>query len=124
MAAAFFGGAIAVFIVGIANLIRLNSSIVHYGYLLGSFVIIVGLSAWAMQALEIENRNLSVVMRISGFALMGLLYFLHRRAYRSMQVMGVDHPSPYVLVICACIVGIVAGFIGAIAIRVLTAQQL
>ena len=104
MAAAFFGGAIAVFIVGIANMVRLKAQALSYVGLILGFGVTVSLSYGLPVVFELEARSNSVLIRIGGFALMGLLYLMHRREYRSMQLMGTDAPSPYLIVIVACIV--------------------
>lgn len=104
MAAAFFGGSIAVFIIGVANMIRLQSPALPYLYLTLGFGAILTLSNWLPVVYELEARNSSVITRLGGFVLMGLLYLIHRREYRSMQVLGADPPSPYLIVILACIV--------------------
>ena len=108
MASAFFGGVFAVVVIGVANIVRLRAPVWHVLALLaGATCYVIGCYLYLLSP-NAEESTLRLFDRMGGFALMGVLYLLHRREYRAMNVMGTEAPSPYLPVIGACIVGLAA----------------
>ncbi len=108
--AAFFGGALAVTIIGGDNARRLGRSNKDFFWvLLGLAAGIATLAIWAL-VLEPDGfarSNFGILNRGVGFAIAGLFYMVHRFAYRAMQMTGRKSPSPWVPVICAVLAAIV-----------------
>ncbi|MEM8983970.1 MAG: hypothetical protein AAGC71_13150 [Pseudomonadota bacterium] len=108
IAAAFFGGGVAVVIMGTLNAYRLGrlgrDAILLIGMLLlsvGTLVAMIEMTAGGDTA-----RTARLVNRGLGFVLCGALYLLHQRAFKAMNFLGLDKPSPYVPVIAAIVVSI------------------
>jgi cytochrome bd-type quinol oxidase subunit 2 len=111
IAAAFFGGAFAVLVLGGENSRRQRRLTRDLPWLL------LGLAAWLGIALLpfldsfsstiADHRAMArLVNRGAGFVLAGVFYCLHRRNYRTMATMGLAPPKPYGPVAAAVISGI------------------
>ncbi|MEM1260841.1 MAG: hypothetical protein AAGH76_00450 [Pseudomonadota bacterium] len=105
IAAAFFGGGIAVVMMGTLNAQRLSRLGRDSIWLILMLLLSIGAVVFAIE-LDVSESGRSlraVVSRGLGFALCGVLYVMHRRAFKAMTVLGLDPPSPYKPVIVACI---------------------
>jgi hypothetical protein len=111
IAAAFFGGAFAVLVLGGENSRRQRRLTRDLPCLF------FGLAAWVGIALLpfldsfsggiADHRAMArLINRGAGFALAGVFYCLHRRNYRTMATMGLEPPKPYGPVVATVITGI------------------
>ena len=112
VAAAFFGGGVAVCVMAMLNAHRLRRLGKDWVWLL---LALAGSVAALMFAIDYyglaesqSNREIRMVNRGVGFALVGLFYWVHRPQYRSMTATGATVPKPYVPVIAAVLVGFAA----------------
>jgi len=113
VAAAFFGGGLAVVMIAALNskrLQRLSRDLVWLALGVACVVAVIAATAEAIEgnAAEEVRRGLRLASRAVGFALVGGYYFLHRRAYRTMSATGIDPPSPYLVVIAAVLLSVFA----------------
>ena len=113
VAAAFFGGGLAVVIVAALNsgrLERFPRDLVWHALGVAAVVaVIVAIAQMTEGNISQDTRSgLRLASRAMGFALVGGYYFLHRRAYRTMTVAGMDPPSPYLVVIVAVVASVFA----------------
>lgn len=100
IAAAFFGGAFAVPLLAIENSRRLSR--------LGKDLpwLVLGLAAAALALLLVLrstdgaqfSSELRLMSRALGFAFVGACYWLHRQAYRSLKMIGIEPASPWLAV--------------------------
>lgn len=111
---AFFGGPFAA--VGMAglNAWRLGRLRTDMLGLAGGFAVAVGLSAFLLRPdlfgradLEFATRDVRIASRALALALFGAYWFLHRRYYRGMQLLGLEAPRPWPAAI-ACVVADIA----------------
>jgi len=107
IAAAFFGGALAVACMGALNSRRLGRLKPDTLWLMPMAVAAIATMAFAYSlALSgTDDQGLSrIPNRAIGFLLVGVLYLAHRRAFRAMKFLGLDVPSPIVPVVVAVLV--------------------
>ena len=108
IAAAFFGGAIAVVFMCALSLRRLQLLRRYAPGLLIALAISVVLLWWGASLRTEESRTLlGIVNRGTGFAFAGGFYLLFKRQYRSMSILGGDPPSPYRAVIGSVVMSII-----------------
>ena len=112
IASAFFGGMAAVCIVGGENARRQRRLGKDAIWLALAILATIGLLYGVMQYQVTSGEGVDASMvrlanRGGGFALAGLFYWLHRTAYRTQQFTGTDAPSPWAIVITACVIGII-----------------
>jgi hypothetical protein len=111
-AAAFFGGGVAVCVMGLLNSQRLRRLGKEWFWVLLALACSVAALAFAIHFFGLEDsqsgREVRMANRGAGFALVGLFYWVHRREYRSMTATGVTAPKPWVPVIAAAVVGFAA----------------
>ena len=121
-AAAFFGGGFAVCVMGILNSQRLRRLSREWLWVLLALACSVAALVLAIHFFGLEDsqsgREVRMANRGTGFALVGLFYWVHRREYRSMTATGVTPPKPWVPVIAAALVG----FAATAGLMVITAQ--
>ena len=121
-AAAFFGGGVAVCVMGSLNSHRLRRLGEEWFWLLLALACSVAALVFAVHFFGLadsqSSREVRMVNRGAGFALVGLFYWVHRRQYRSMTATGVTPPKPWVPVIAAALVG----FAATAGLMVITAQ--
>ena len=107
MAAAFFGGTIAVLIIAALNshyLGRLGKDLpmLLLLVLVGAAVTFVGLEFLFGDG----GRALRLAVRTGGFAAFGIAWLMHKPQLRALSTMGVKPRSPWVPVALACVVAI------------------
>ena len=100
IAAAFFGGAFAVPLLAMENsrrLARLQSD--------APFLVLALLGATAILFFVLQSVDISefrsefrLLSRALGFAYVGAYYWLHRQAYRSLKMVGIEPASPWLAV--------------------------
>ena len=104
LAAAFFGGSVAVCIMATLNAYRLNSLRKDVVWLFLALATGLGILLMALNHPESAQDTVRMVNRGTGLMLVGAFYILYKKQYRSMAVLGIKAPSPYAPVIAACLV--------------------
>lgn|GEM_PF-1340771 len=111
IAAAFFGGAIAVTLIAAANARRQRRLARDLPWLVVTTAI--GLAIVSAPVVVgtglVDPRDtgmIRIVYRAVGFAMAGAFFLLHRKAYRTVSSLGLDPPSPYVPVLFAVLASI------------------
>ena len=110
VAAAFFGGGVAVCVMGLLNSQRLKRLGQDWLWLLLGMVCSIAALLFAVQYFGLEDsqasREIRMANRGAGFLLVGLFYWVHRAQYRGMAATGVTPPKPWIPVIVASLVGL------------------
>lgn len=108
--ASFFGGPVAGAIVALANASRLKRLRRDWFLLPTALLVEILYLLWLRRdgAGWIEGMDLSptVPWRLLGLLFFAAIYFLHRRYYRSMEVLGIKAASGWVVGILALVAGI------------------
>lgn len=107
---AFFGGPFAAIGMAGLNAWRLGRLRTDAPALAGGAALAVGLVVFLLRPdlfgqadLDFSTRDLRIGVRILALLLFGAFWFLHRRYYRGMQLLGLESPQPWPAAI-ACIV--------------------
>ncbi|MEL6950011.1 MAG: hypothetical protein AAGM16_07775 [Pseudomonadota bacterium] len=108
IAAAFFGGGLAVTMVAMINASRLKRLAKDMIWLLLAAALSIGAVIWAITASEGPESpripsEARIYIRAIGFGLCGAFFLLHRQVYRTMNLSGRPPPSPYVTVAVAVV---------------------
>ena len=109
MAAAFFGGTIAVAIVAIMNslaLRRLGRDVPMLLVLVATGAIATWLFMLTLFADMDQVRALKYASRAGGFAAFGVAWLMHRPQLRAISTLGVEPRKPWAPVIAAVLVAI------------------
>lgn len=111
VATAFFGGPLAVALLGAENSRRLGrlgrDGLIIVGLLLfGAISFLASLYLWPPDDDRSMSRNARIAVRLVAFGLVGCFYLLHRGPYRAMRATGTEPPSPWGPVIAAVFAGV------------------
>lgn len=111
VATAFFGGPLAVALLGAENSRRLGrlrrDGLMILGFvLLGAASFLAALYLWPPGDERSMSRNARIAVRVVAFGLVGCFYLLHRGPYRAMQATGTEPPSPWGPAVAAIFAGI------------------
>lgn len=112
IAAAFFGGGVAVPFLATLNSRRLarlgrDALWLAAGLVAGVAAPLAVLHLQEAGVGDAAIRDARIVNRLTGFVLAAAYYRLHRDAYRTMKIMGLEAPSPWIPVI-GVVIGAVA----------------
>jgi NADH:ubiquinone oxidoreductase subunit 5 (subunit L)/multisubunit Na+/H+ antiporter MnhA subunit len=115
IAAAFLGGGFAVCLLGVQNARRLRRLRRDLPWLLLAFAVaataVIGALVYFQDAISgAISRDARLLIRGIAFALVGLMYLLHRKPYRAAQLVGIEPASPYLAVAAAVIASVVVSF--------------
>jgi hypothetical protein len=115
--AAFFGGPVGGAVVGLVNAWRLRRLGRDWPLALAAIAMAVGLSWWnvrggggAWLTEQFGRSGTEIALRVVGLVFFAGVYLIHRRYYRSMEMMGNEPPSGWVLGFAGAVVGLVATF--------------
>lgn len=109
MAAAFFGGPLAVTAVAAMNSYSLNRLQRDWAPLIG--ILVIGMAAiYVFSHYLFEDMSqggrVRLATRAAGFACFGLAWLLHKKELRAQATMGMKPRSPWGPVTAACLLGI------------------
>jgi hypothetical protein len=104
IAAAFFGGAFAVPLLAMENSRRLARLPRDAPFLVLALVAAAAVLSFTLQSVDIAEfrSEFRMLSRALGFAYVGAYYWLHREAYRSLKMVGIEPASPW-LAVCATV---------------------
>lgn len=110
IAAAFFGGVFAAPLIALENARRLGR-LRRDALVLGLALVVAAVAVlllFSMLGPDPADSRTQVRMlhRAAGFALAGGCYWLHRNAYRTQRMLGIDPASPWIAVIAAVLVSL------------------
>ena len=112
---AFIGGPLAAAAVALVNANRLKRLGTDWPVAVLAVLASLGLAWWEIRAGgrswldgRLGRGGSAFVLRITGLAIFGVVYLMHRMYYRGMAVMGGKAPSGWVLGVGAAVAGILA----------------
>lgn len=111
MAAAFFGGPIAVTIVAAMNSSSLGRIKKDWPSIIGVFAVgAVAAYLFGTYAFDgwTDARSFRLAARAAGFVSFGAVWLLHKKELRALSTLGIEARSPWRPVISACFVALVA----------------
>ncbi len=110
MAAAFFGGPVAVSIIATLNSASLGRASKEWpkllAVLLSGVIAAFFIGTYALDGLT-DSRSFRLSVRAAGFVSFGLVWLMHMKELRALSALGLDPRSPWVPVISACLFAIV-----------------
>lgn len=100
IAAAFFGGAFAVPLLALENSRRLARLSRDAPFLVLALLAAAAVFFFTLQSVDISEfrSEFRMLSRALGFAYVGAYYWLHRQAYRSLKMVGIEPASPWLAV--------------------------
>ena len=109
MAAAFFGGPIAVTIIAVLNSKHLGRLGREWPLLIGVFAV-GAVAAYIFGSYVLDGlhdpRSFRIATRAAGFVSFGAIWLMHKKELRALSTLGIKPRSPWVAVIGACVVAI------------------
>jgi hypothetical protein len=111
--AAFFGGPIGGAAIALTNSWRLKRLGKDWPLALVAIALTVGMAWWEQRAgglawltKQLGSSGPRFAVRVVGLAMFAVIYLIHRRYYRNMDMMGITAPKGYAPGIAAIIAGI------------------